>query len=118
AGTSQTIGVGERSGDFVEGTWVGVVPGEQMVYNQTSPPPQFNPSLNQPCQNWRPPITAVLVHGRQYVPNDANGSPASFHGFHGKGCHFLFMDGSVRYIDGGINLTTFRALCTRANGDV
>jgi prepilin-type N-terminal cleavage/methylation domain-containing protein/prepilin-type processing-associated H-X9-DG protein len=117
-GTSMTIGVGERSGDFVEGTWVGVVPNEQMVYNQTNPPPQFNPALNQPCQNWRPPITAVLVHGRQYVPNDPVGSPASFHGSHGSGCHFLMMDGSVRYIDGSVNLTTFRALCTRANGEV
>jgi prepilin-type N-terminal cleavage/methylation domain-containing protein/prepilin-type processing-associated H-X9-DG protein len=117
-GASTTIGVGERSGDFVNGTWVGVVPNEQVVYNQTNPPPQFDRSLNQPCQNWRPPITAVLVHGRQYRPNDVTGSPASFHGPHGSGCNFLMMDGSARYIDGSISLTTFRALCTRNNGEV
>jgi prepilin-type N-terminal cleavage/methylation domain-containing protein len=78
-GTSNTIGIGERSSDFVESAWVGVVPKAEMVYNQTTPPPQFNPALNQPCQNWRPPITAIVVHGRQYVPNDPAGSPASFH---------------------------------------
>jgi prepilin-type processing-associated H-X9-DG protein len=117
-GTSATIGVGERSGDFVNGTWVGVVPNEQVVYNQTNPPPQFDRSLNQPCQNWRPTVTAVLVHGRQYRPNDIAGSPASFHGPHGNGCNFLMMDGSARYIDGSISLTTFRALCTRTNGEV
>jgi prepilin-type N-terminal cleavage/methylation domain-containing protein/prepilin-type processing-associated H-X9-DG protein len=117
-GTSHTIGIGERSSDFVQGTWVGVVPGEEMVYNQTNPPPQFNPALGQPCQNWRPPITAVVVHGRQYKPNDPNGSPASFHGPHQNGCHFLFMDGSCRFIDGSISLTVFRALCTRSNGEV
>ena len=83
--------------------------------NQINPPPQFNPALNQPCQNWRPPITAVLVHGRQYRPNDPAGSPASFHAAHGSGGNFLMMDGSVRYIDGSISLVTFRALCTRNN---
>jgi prepilin-type N-terminal cleavage/methylation domain-containing protein/prepilin-type processing-associated H-X9-DG protein len=117
-GTSHTIGVGERSSNFVQGTWVGVVPGEEMVYNQANPPPQFNTALNQPCQNWRPAITAVVVHGRQYVPNDPAGSPASFHGPHQNGCNFLLMDGSCRYIDGSINLAVFRALCTRNNNEV
>src|SRR5207302_739489 len=48
-GTSNTIGVGERSTNFVQGTWVGVVPGEEMVYNQTTLPPPYNKGLNQPC---------------------------------------------------------------------
>jgi type II secretory pathway pseudopilin PulG len=117
-GTSNTIGVGERSSDFVESSWVGVVPNAEMVYNQTTPPPQFNPSLNQPCQNWRPPLTAVVVHGRQYVPNDPAGSPASFHSRHANGCQFLMMDGSCGFIRSTIDLTTFRALCTRNNGEV
>jgi prepilin-type N-terminal cleavage/methylation domain-containing protein len=117
-GTSNTVGVGERSSTFVESVWAGVVPTSEMVYNQASPPPQFNPALGQPCQNWRPPITAVVVHGRQYVPNDPKGSPASFHGNHNDGCNFVLMDGSVRFIGNGIPLPTFRALCTRNNGEV
>jgi hypothetical protein len=56
--------------------------------------------------------------GRQDVPNDPAGSPASFHSRHADGCHFLLMDGSCRFIRASIDLTTFRALCTRNNGEV
>jgi prepilin-type N-terminal cleavage/methylation domain-containing protein/prepilin-type processing-associated H-X9-DG protein len=118
-GTSQTIGIGERSSTFVESIWAGVVPTSQMVYNQSKPPvPPFDPNLNQPCQNWRPPITAVVVHGRQWIPNATAGSPASFHGPHSGGCNFLMMDGSGRYLDNSISLPVFRALCTRNNNEV
>jgi prepilin-type processing-associated H-X9-DG protein len=117
-GTSTTIGIGERSSTFVEAIWAGVVPLSEMVYNQTDPPPQFNQSLGQPCQNWRPPITAVVVHGRQYVPNAFNGSPASFHANHREGCNFLFMDGACHFVRGTVQLAVFRALCTRNNGEV
>jgi prepilin-type N-terminal cleavage/methylation domain-containing protein/prepilin-type processing-associated H-X9-DG protein len=117
-GTSNTIGIGERSSVFVESIWAGLVPTSQIVYNQSNPPPQFDPTLGQPCQNWRPPITAVVVHGRQWVPNASAGSPASFHGQHGSGCNFVFMDGSVKYISSAVQLAVFRALCTRNNGEV
>src|SRR5262249_34885868 len=118
-GTSTTIGIGERNSGFVQSSWVGVVPLSEVVYNQANPPvPPFNPGLNQPCQNWRPAITAILVHSRQYTLNAANGSPASFHAAH-PGCgNFLFMDGSCRTIQDSISLTTMRALCTRNNGEV
>lgn len=116
-GTSNTIGIGERSGRFVEAIWAGLVPGATMVYSQTNPPPQFNPSLNQPCQNWRAPITAVVVHGRLSPPNDPTGSPGTFHSEHPDGVNFMLMDGSCRFIRGTIRLNVFRALCTRNNGE-
>jgi prepilin-type N-terminal cleavage/methylation domain-containing protein len=118
-GTSTTVGVGERDSGFVQSSWVGVVPLSQAVYNQVNPPiPPFDPTLNQPCQNWRPPITTILVHSRQYTLNASNGSPASFHTAH-PGCgNFLFMDGSCRTIQNSISLTTMRALCTRGDGEV
>jgi len=118
-GTSTTIGIGERMSRFVESTWVGVVPGQETVYNQTNPPrPNYNPALGQPCQNWRPPITAVLVHVRSAAPNSSTGSPASFHGPHPAGCNFLNMDGSCRIINDTVGLEVFRALCTRNGGEV
>jgi prepilin-type N-terminal cleavage/methylation domain-containing protein len=117
-GTSNTIGIGERSSSFVESSWVGVVPGQQLVYNQENPPPQFDPNLNQPCQNWRPPITAVVVHVRQYKPNAPDGSPASYHGPHPAGCNFLNMDGSCRIINDTVTLDVFRALATRNRGEI
>ena len=118
-GSSNTIGLGERQSRFVESSWVGVVPGQTVVYNQRTPPqPNFNPPANPPCYNWRPPITAVLVHARSGAPNDPKGSPASFHGPHTAGCNFLLMDGSTRVITSGVGLPVFRALCTRNNGEV
>jgi prepilin-type N-terminal cleavage/methylation domain-containing protein len=118
-GTSTTVGVGERNSGWVQSSWVGVVPTSEAVYNQVNPPvPPFDFGLNQPCQNWRPPITTILVHSRQYTLNASNGSPASFHTAH-PGCgNFLFMDGSCRTIQNTISLTTMRALCTRGDGEV
>lgn len=118
-GTSHTIGIGERQSRFVESSWVGVVPGQNPVYNQSTPPrPNFNPPSDPPCFNWRPPITAVLVHARSGSPNSPTGSPASFHGPHPAGCNFLLMDGSTKVIVDDIGLPVFRALCTRNGGEV
>jgi prepilin-type N-terminal cleavage/methylation domain-containing protein/prepilin-type processing-associated H-X9-DG protein len=116
-GTSSTVGVGERNSGFVQGGWAGVVPGEELVYNQFTLPSPYNASLAG-CQNWRPSITASVVHSRQYTMNDPNGSPASFHSAHNGGCNFMFMDGSCRTLSNNISLTVMRALCTRNYGEV
>ena len=109
-GSSNTIGIGERASGFVESTWVGVVPNQEVIYTLGTHTP--------PCDNWRPAITAILVHVRLYKPNIAGQSPASFHGAHPSGCNFLLMDGSTRTINDTINLQVFRALCTRNGGEV
>lgn len=108
-GTSNTIGIGERDSLFVESSWVGVVPTQNPIYTK---------SPSTPCFNWRPPITAVLVHARSGAPNAPGSSPASFHALHRVGCNFLLMDGSTRVINDAIGLPAFRALCTRNNGEV
>ena len=96
---------------------MGVVPGQEMVYNTAMHPPPYNPAL-APCQNWRPAITAVVVHSRQYTVNAPNGSPASFHSAHTGGGNFLFMDGSCRFLTNSISLQVMRALATRNGGEV
>ena len=117
-GLSHTIGIGERMSRIAESTWVGVVPRQNIVYNQTRPPhPQFTPPADPPCHKWRPPITAILVHARSGAPNGPTSSPSSFHGPHPAGCNFLLMDGSTRVITDGIGLPMFRALCTRNGGE-
>src|SRR5207245_5962882 len=116
-GTSATIGVGERNSGFVPSGWAGVVPGQEVVYNQTTKPPPYNSALPG-CQNWRPAITAVVVHSRQYTLNAPNGSPASFHSAHPGGGNFLLMDGSCHFITDSIALATMRALCTRNYGEI
>ena len=108
-GTSNTIGIGERDSQFVEASWVGVVPTQNAIYRR---------SPGKPCFNWRPPITTILVHARSGAPNAPGSSPASFHALHRGGCNFLLMDGSTRVISDQIGLPAFRALCTRNNGEI
>jgi prepilin-type processing-associated H-X9-DG protein len=108
-GTSNTYGVGERDNRFVQSTWVGVVPGVEIIYS---------PNLNLGCQNYRPAITAVVVHSRMYGINSPGASPAAFHSSH-PGCgNFLFMDGHARSISNTTPLATMRALATRNNGEI
>src|SRR5262249_35818470 len=80
-GTSNTIGIGERNSGFVESGWAGVILGQELIYNPATRPPPYNPALPG-CQNWRPSITSVVVHSRQYTINSPGGSPATFHSAH------------------------------------
>ncbi|MFO0879767.1 MAG: DUF1559 domain-containing protein [Gemmataceae bacterium] len=112
-GTSQTIGVGERMSRHTRSSWVGVVPGQELVYAPESP--RYDSA--QPSFNFRPAITAVLVHVRSSAPS-RTGSPGGFIGPHSGGTQFLNMDGSCRLITESTDPTTFRALSTRASGEV
>ncbi|MCU0705308.1 MAG: DUF1559 domain-containing protein [Fimbriiglobus sp.] len=112
-GTSMTIGIGERMSRHTESSWVGVVPGAELVYAPTAA--RYNPA--QPSFQFRPAITAVLVHVRTSAPS-TQGSPGGFIGPHSAGTQFLNMDGSSRLITGSTPPDVFRALCTRAGGEV
>jgi prepilin-type N-terminal cleavage/methylation domain-containing protein len=111
-GTSKTIGVGERMSRHTRSSWVGVVPGQELVYAQESP--QYRPG--EPSFNWRPAITAVLVHVRSSAPS-LQGSPGGFIGPYKAGTDFLNMDCSCRLISETTAPEVFRALCTRAGNE-
>jgi prepilin-type N-terminal cleavage/methylation domain-containing protein len=111
-GTSKTIGVGERMSRHTRSSWVGVVPGQELVYAPESP--RYNPA--QLSFNFRPAITATLVHVRSSTPS-LQGSPGGFIGPYSAGTNFLNMDGSCRLISGETTPEVFRALCTRAGGE-
>lgn len=112
-GASKTIGVGERMSRHTRSSWAGVVPGQELVYASESP--QYRPA--EPSWNWRPAITSVLVHVRSSVPS-LQGSPGGFIGPYRAGTQFLNMDGSCRLIGEETAPEVFRALCTRAGGEV
>ncbi len=112
-GTSKTIGIGERMSRHTRSSWVGVVPGQELVYAQESP--QYR--AGEPSFNWRPAITSLLVHVRSSAPS-LQGSPGGFIGPYSAGTNFLNMDGSCRLISGETAPDVFRALCTRAGGEV
>ena len=103
-GTSNTTGIGERDGEFVPSIWAGVLPGAETLYN---------PNEGLGCKRWRPALTAIVVHSRQYTINSKDASPAAFHSAHPGGGVFLCLDGSVRFLKESIALDTMRALATR-----
>ena len=108
-GTSNTIGIAERDDHFVTTNWVGVIPGAEAIYN---------PARGLGCNNWRPPLIAVLAHCRQTGANDPTASPGGFQSQHPGGGNFFFMDGSVRFLKSSTALPTMWALATRNNGEV
>ncbi|MCA9112782.1 MAG: DUF1559 domain-containing protein, partial [Planctomycetaceae bacterium] len=116
-GTSQTVGIGERHSGLVRSAWAGILPGQEVTFNFDMQPLPYNPSLPA-CQFWRPALVAVVAHSRQSSFNDNIGSTGQFYSPHPGGCHFLFMDGSARMLNEGINKQTMWALCTRNNGEV
>ena len=112
-GTSKTIGIGERMSRHTQSGWAGVTPGQQLVYAPESP--RHDPA--NPAFNARPAITATLVHVRSSAPS-LQGSPGGFIGPHVGGTNFLNMDGSCRLVSEQTDPAVFRALCTRAGGEV
>jgi prepilin-type N-terminal cleavage/methylation domain-containing protein len=111
-GLSKTIGIGERMSRHTRSSWVGVVPGQELVYASESP--RYNPA--QPSFNWRPAITSLLVHVKSSAPS-LQGSPGGFIGPYSAGTNFLNMDGSCRLINADTPADIFKALCTRAGGE-
>jgi prepilin-type N-terminal cleavage/methylation domain-containing protein len=115
-GTSNTVGIGERTSRFSENSWVGPVWQQETVYARTAP--RYNPA--QPSFQCRATPTAVLVHVRitSLQPNHPNNSPGSFFSSHPGGAQFLNMDGSSRFISSSVSIENYRALCSRDGGEV
>lgn len=108
-GTSNTIGMGERSSMFAPSGWAGVIPGGETVFSQDVAG-QRGQVVGDTV---RPAITMVTVHVRSGGPNAPTGSPGGFWGPHFGGAHFLLMDGSTRGIPTQVDIEIFRALAGR-----
>ena len=115
-GSSNTIGVGERTSRFSENSWVGPVWQQETVFAPTAP--RYNPA--QPSFQCRATPTAVLVHVRitSLQPNHPDNSPGSFFSSHSGGAQFLNMDGSSRFVTSSVSIVNYRALCSRNGGEV
>ena len=115
-GTSNTVGFGERMSRVCESTWLGVIPGAEAVHSA-----EWVNRMGLPhrSHNYRPANVLVTGHLRGSQPNLASAaSPSAFMSAHMEGVVFANMDGSVRLINSNIPITTFRALATRAGGEV
>jgi len=92
-GLSNTLIVGERSSALGNSTWLGLVPGGDEAM-------------------------ARFLGIADHPPNADGGHLDDFSSRHGAGTNFVVADGSVRVIAETIDLQVYRALVTRAGGDV
>ena len=92
-GLSQTFIIGERSSEYSSSTWLGVLAG----------------GAHAPGR-----VVAVATD----PPNSETGASFNFSSYHPNGTNFLACDGSVKLISEEIEMLVYRALCTRAEGEV
>ena len=116
-GTSQTIAVGERSHNLSYVTWTARSIGGWL--GKTSPieggTDQFNPS---PEECWTQILGPAGLEDGNRTPDDPEAHVEDYWSRHPGGVNFLFADGSVHFIKANINPTPWRALATRAQGEV
>ncbi len=117
-GLSNTLFVGERSVSlqFNRGTatWVGAVPGALLW----SCDPRGEPEAGSGCIK-EESAGMILGHtGEGRGPGDPWGDVNQFLSRHGKGAHFLYGDGHVRFLRNSMDYKTYKALSTRAGNEV
>jgi prepilin-type N-terminal cleavage/methylation domain-containing protein/prepilin-type processing-associated H-X9-DG protein len=122
-GLSDTIIVGERSGDHSPSTWTGAVTGGRCpAWMATQPPTPYSPPPGPAYDNADFDEALVLSHGNAtHIPSADFPifDPDTFYSMHtAKGANCLFGDGSVHFLTSGIDPNTFQYLCTIAGGEV
>jgi prepilin-type N-terminal cleavage/methylation domain-containing protein/prepilin-type processing-associated H-X9-DG protein len=122
-GLSNTIVVGERSGNHAPSTWTGAVPGGRCpAWMATQPPAVYAPPPGPAYDNADFGEALVLAHcNATHLPSADFPifDPDTFYSMHtGPGANFLFGDGSVHFLSSGINPKTYQYLATIAGGEV
>lgn len=110
-GMSQTIAVGERSHRLGEATWVGSVTSALLAGDPSDGVGQRVPEHGSGM---------VLGHaGERRGPGDPRSDANQFYSRHaGGGVHFLFADGHVSFLASSMDYQVYRALATRAGGEI
>lgn len=117
-GLTQTVVVGERSITLNAGrgnaTWVGAVPGAQLW---SCAPDPYEPDSGV-CRKEDGSGMTIGHTGEGHGPGDPWGDVNQFLSRHGKGSHFLYGDGHVRFLHNSMNYNVYKALSTRAGGEL
>jgi prepilin-type N-terminal cleavage/methylation domain-containing protein/prepilin-type processing-associated H-X9-DG protein len=110
-GSSQTIAIGERAYRLGEATWVGAVTGASLF------PDDDEGEIAVP--HLKPSSAMVLSHaGLGNTPNSPTSEINQFYSLHNGGVNFVFADGHVAFVAETIDYQAYRALATRAGGEV
>ena len=117
-GTTQTLCVGERSTNLNLGrgqaTWTGAVPGAAFWSCAPSP---FEPDAGTCVREDGSGM--VLGHtGEGHGPGDPYGDVNQFLSRHGRGSFFAYCDGHVGYLRNEMDYKVYKALSTRAGGEL
>ncbi len=117
-GLGQTLCVGERSENLQQGrgmaTWTGAVPGANMWSCAPNP---YEPDAGTCVKEDGSGM--ILGHtGEGHGPGDPYGDVNQFISRHGKGCFFLYCDGSVHYLRLEMDYHVYKALSTRDYGEI
>jgi prepilin-type N-terminal cleavage/methylation domain-containing protein/prepilin-type processing-associated H-X9-DG protein len=109
-GTSNTIAVGERSQNLSRATWTGAITQAAVPITVLQAENGLDPEGGD---------ALVVAHtGELDGPNSIPAHADQFWALHPAGAQFLFADGSVRLIKARRPLPIFRALATRAGGEI
>jgi len=122
-GLSNTIFVGERSGNHAPSTWTGAVTGGRCpAWMATQHPPPYSPPPGPAYDNADFDEALVLAHcNATHLPSADFPifDPDTFYSMHTPGgANFVFGDGSVHYLTSGIDPNTYQYLSTIAGGEV
>ena len=122
-GLSNTIFVGERSGNHSPSTWTGAVTGGRCpAWMANQPPSPYAPPPGPPYDYADYDEALVLAHGNATHLPSADFpifDPDTFYSMHTpRGANFLFGDGSVHFLSSNIDPNTYQYLTTIAGGEV
>lgn len=122
-GTGATLMVGERSRNLAEAAWSG-------VFGSHSSPVPLCTKRGWPAESCvglmfllmgrTGPSSDILSGGLPggNAPNNRGVGADGFWSLHPGGCQFLICDGSVRFLKETLDPQVFRALATRAGGEI
>jgi len=116
-GASQTIAIGERSHNLSYVTWTARTPNGWLAKTSLfeGGTDKFNPS---PEETWTQIMGPAGLEDGSRTINQEQAHVEDYWSRHPGGANFLFADGSVHFLKSGISPPTFRALATRASGEV